>query len=86
MPAPSASTGSAVVPETDFDTTLMCEAGPMNVQTSGIQTVLELGGEDPLTDSYLFPDVFDEFTTFVECAGSPCRRVPGVPRTMRYWP
>lgn len=31
--------------------------------------MLELGDHDPLADSYLFPDIFDEFTTFVECAG-----------------
>ena len=47
----------------------MCEAEQMNQQTGEIQPVPELGGEDSLADSYLFPDGFDEFTTFVECAG-----------------
>jgi hypothetical protein len=47
----------------------MCEAEPMDQQISEIQSVLEEGGEDLLADSYSFPYVFGEFTTFVECAG-----------------
>jgi hypothetical protein len=31
--------------------------------------LLGLDGYDPLADSFLFPDAFDEFTSFVECAG-----------------
>lgn len=57
------------MPETDFNTALTCEAEQTNQQTNEIQPVPELGGEDSLADSYLLPDIFDEFTTFVEYAG-----------------
>ena len=65
-PIPS---GLEEVSETNVNTAHMSEAEPVLQQTSEAQSVPELGGHDLLADSYLFPDIFDEFTTFVECAG-----------------
>ena len=47
----------------------MSEAEPMDQQISEVPSVLQLDEHDPLVDPYFFPDIFDDFTSFVEGAG-----------------
>lgn len=61
--------GPDEVSETVLNDALMSEAEPVLRQTSEAQSLPELGVYDLLADSNLFPGIFDEFTTFVECVG-----------------
>lgn len=69
MPAPATTTSPEEAIETNVTMIPTREAEPIHQQANEVEIALELGGYDSLADSSLFTDIFDEFTTFVECAG-----------------